>query len=98
MRSGREQPCESLGAITVHGHPPHPPLRVPAAPGNRPQELTQALVIGEAQDRGAVLERGVECRGQGQQRIWPNADGPVAEQHARGAERYGLARVCDPID
>ena len=52
-----EQARERLGLVGLERQAPHPPDWIPAAAGNRAQQLAQTLVVGEAQHRLIVLER-----------------------------------------
>ncbi len=55
-----EEQRERLCALGVERDDPGAPSRIPAAAGERAQQLAQAVVVGEAEHRVAVVERGVE--------------------------------------
>ncbi len=55
-----QQQPHGLRALGVEWHDPSPLGRIPAAPGDRTQQLAQHVVIGKAQHRLALLERRLE--------------------------------------
>ena len=57
-RDALQQPRERLGLFLAERQAPDALERIPAAPGDRAQELAHPLVVGEAQDGLAAVEPG----------------------------------------
>ena len=54
----RQQARERLRLLGFEWQAPHTPVRIPASPRDRAQELAQAFVVGKAQHRLAASQRG----------------------------------------
>jgi hypothetical protein len=72
-RQAGEQARERLRALWIEWDAPCPPDGVPPSPWDRAQQLTQALVVGEAQHGLTVSERSVEVGGGHEHRTIGNA-------------------------